>query len=242
MAVGTWVSYLRVSTRKQGYGGLGIEAQREAVRRFLDGGDWTLLKEHVEVESGRLNRRPELEKALALCRASGARLVIAKLDRLSRNAAFLLQLRDAGVKFVAADMPDATELTVGILAVVAEEESRRIRQRTRDGLAVIRRKLAAGEAHVSKAGLAVRRLGNPNGAAPLRKAGRGNTAALAAIRAKADRFAADVAPIVEDIRSHGIATLRDVAAELNARQIRRPRSTGPWTATAVWRLRVGEAR
>src|SRR4051794_13540802 len=122
MVNGKFVSYLRVSTAKQGRSGLGLEAQRQAVAEHLNGGRWTLVAEHVEVESGRRNDRPALAKALADCRIHGATLIVAKLDRLSRNAAFLLTLRDSGVQFVAADMPQANALTVGILAVVAEAE------------------------------------------------------------------------------------------------------------------------
>ena len=116
------VSYLRVSTAKQGHQGLGIEAQRQAIAGYaaLRGG--VVSREFVEVESGKINARPELEAALHLAKVTGAVLVIAKLDRLSRNAAFLLALRDSGVKFIAADMPDANELTVGIMALVAQQE------------------------------------------------------------------------------------------------------------------------
>src|ERR671912_1996888 len=112
MAEGQFVSYLRVSTDKQGRSGLGLEAQRKAVEDFLDGGRWQLLAEFVEVESGKREDRPKLAEALALCRLHGATLVIAKLDRLSRDAAFLLGLQKAGVRFVAADMPETNELVV----------------------------------------------------------------------------------------------------------------------------------
>src|SRR4051812_47360486 len=107
MAQGKFVSYLRVSTARQGRSGLGLEAQRHAVADYLNGGRWRLVGEHVEVESGRNVARVELQRALAACRLHGATLIVAKLDRLSRNAAFLLTLRDSGVEFVAADMPAA---------------------------------------------------------------------------------------------------------------------------------------
>src|SRR5262245_47088496 len=122
MATGKFVAYYRVSTARQGRSGLGLDAQREAVAEYLNGGRHTLLREFREVESGKQNARPELAKALHLCKVTGAMLVIAKLDRLSRNAAFLLTLRDSGVKFVSADMPEANALTVGLLAVIAEHE------------------------------------------------------------------------------------------------------------------------
>src|SRR5215211_718028 len=124
MAEGRYVSYLRVSTDRQGRSGLGIEAQRKAVEDFLNGGRWTLLREFVEVESGKNAERPMLAEALRACKLYGATLVIAKLDRLSRDAHFLLGLEKAGVDFVCADMPTANRLTVGIMAMVADEERR----------------------------------------------------------------------------------------------------------------------
>ena len=134
MANGKFISYLRVSTGRQSQSGLGLEAQREAVAQYLNGGDWDLIEEVIEVESGRKNQRPSLEKAIRLCNAVGATLIVAKFDRLSRDAHFLLGLQKSGVKFVAADNPDANELTIGILAIVAENEARAISQRTKAAL------------------------------------------------------------------------------------------------------------
>ena len=134
MAAGKFVSYLRVSTRRQGRSGLGLAAQRKAVEDFLNGGNWTVISEHVEVENLKVSDRPELAKALQACRLFGAKLVIAKLDRLSRDAHFLLGLEKAGVDFVAADMPQANRLTVGIMAMVADEERRAISARTKAAL------------------------------------------------------------------------------------------------------------
>jgi len=111
------VAYYRVSTALQGRSGLGLEGQKRAVAEYLNGGDWKIVGEFTEVESGKRADRPELAKALAMCRLHGARLVIAKLDRLSRNAHFLLGLKESGVDFVAADMPNANRLTVGIMLV-----------------------------------------------------------------------------------------------------------------------------
>jgi Resolvase, N terminal domain len=96
MADGKWISYLRVSTDRQGKSGLGIEAQRNAVAEYLNGGNWSLVKEFVEVESGKNTERPKLAEAIKACRVYGAKLVIAKLDRLSRDASFLLGLEKAG--------------------------------------------------------------------------------------------------------------------------------------------------
>ena len=114
---GKYVAYFRVSTDRQGRSGLGLEAQKAAVIAYLDGGSWQLLGEHTEVESGKDNDRPALAAALRDCQLLGARLIIAKLDRLSRNAHFLLGLQDSGVDFVCADMPEANRLTIGLLAV-----------------------------------------------------------------------------------------------------------------------------
>ena len=130
MANGRFVSYLRVSTARQGVSGLGLEAQREAVAQYLNGGSWTLVKEVVEVESGKRNDRPAIAEALRLCRLHRATLVIAKLDRLARNVHFISSLMEAGVEFIAVDFPQANRLTVHILAAVAEHEAEAISART----------------------------------------------------------------------------------------------------------------
>ncbi len=129
------VSYLRVSTDRQGRSGLGLEAQRAAVAAHLAGGAWTLLDEMVEVESGKAADRPQLARATALCRLTGATLCVAKLDRLSRDAHFLIGLHKADVDFVAVDMPNANRLTVGIMALLAQQEREAISARTRAALA-----------------------------------------------------------------------------------------------------------
>jgi DNA invertase Pin-like site-specific DNA recombinase len=115
---GRFVAYFRVSTDRQGKSGLGLEAQRKSVLDYLDGGRWELVAEFMEIESGKHNDRPELEKALATCKKQKAKLVIAKLDRLSRNLAFIATLMDSGVEFVAVDNPHANKLTIHILAAV----------------------------------------------------------------------------------------------------------------------------
>ena len=140
MADGRYIAYYRVSTQRQGDSGLGLEAQQHAVTDFLNGGKWCLLGSFTEVESGKVDERPELAKALAACRVKNATLVIAKLDRLSRNAHFLLGLRDAGVHFICADMPEATEFTIGILALVAQHEREAISKRTREALQAAKRR------------------------------------------------------------------------------------------------------
>ena len=133
---GKYISYLRVSTQKQGESGLGLEAQRKAVLDYLNGGSWELVEEVVELETGKSPRnRPGLMKALDACRRYGAKLIISRLDRLSRDPVFLLSLRDAGVDFTAVDMANANRMTVGVMALVAEQEREAISQRTRAALA-----------------------------------------------------------------------------------------------------------
>ena len=123
MANGKFVSYLRVSTARQGVSGLGLEAQRESVASYLNGGRWALVREVVEIESGKRNDRPAIAEALRLCRLHRATLIIAKLDRLARNVHFISSLMESGVEFVAVDFPQANRLTVHILAAVAEHEA-----------------------------------------------------------------------------------------------------------------------
>jgi len=129
------VTYSRVSTDKQGRSGLGLEAQEEAIARYCEQHGAERVKDFVEVESGKKNDRPELQKAIRAAKQHKAKLLVAKLDRLSRNAAFLLQLRDSKIEFVAADNPDANNLTIAILAVMAENEREMTSQRTKAALA-----------------------------------------------------------------------------------------------------------
>ena len=139
---GRFVAYYRVSTQRQGESGLGLAAQRKAVEDFLNGGSWQLVGEFTEVESGKRSDRPQLAAALALCKRERAKLVIAKLDRLSRNLAFLATLMERGVDFIACDNPHATKLTIHILAAVAQHE-REIDQSAHQGCACGSRRLAA---------------------------------------------------------------------------------------------------
>jgi DNA invertase Pin-like site-specific DNA recombinase len=186
MADGKFVSYLRVSTDKQGRSGLGLEAQRESVTRYLNGGSWKLVAEYVEVESGKRNSRPQLQAAISHAKATGAKLVIARLDRLARNLHFVSSLQERGVDFVAADMPDANRLTIHIIAAVAEAVGRTISDNTKAALASAK---ARGV-----------RLGNPNGARALRGKQVGNAEAVARLKAAAAERADDLRGIVADIR------------------------------------------
>lgn len=213
---GSYVSYCRVSTVRQGRSGLGLEAQQRAVSDFLNGGSWKLVGEFVEVESGKkADNRPQLAAALKTCRLKNATLVVAKLDRLSRDAHFLLGLQNAGVRFVAVDMPEANEMTVGIMAVVAQAERKMISQRTIAALA------AAKERGKKLGGFR----GRAGTAEDLRKA--------TAVRvAKARARAVDLAPVINDIRASGFTSLRAIAGELNDRGFPAPRG-GTWAATQV---------
>ncbi|MGN6236598.1 recombinase family protein [Dyella sp.] len=215
------VSYLRVSTRKQGASGLGLEAQRAAIDAYVAQKGASVVGAFTEVESGKLDSRPELGKALHLAKVTGATLVIAKLDRLSRNAAFLLTLRDSGVRFVAADMPDANDLTVGIMALVAQQEREAISKRTREALAAAK---ARGV-----------RLGNPNGATALQRAARGNGASVETIRSLADSHARNLHPVIDALATEGITSLGAVADALNTRGMLTPRG-GRWHKSSVRNL------
>jgi len=229
------VAYLRVSTAAQGRSGLGLEAQRAAVSFLAQGRALSITSEFVEVESGSVNARPELQRALHQAKMTGAVLVIAKLDRLSRNAAFLLTLRDSGVKFLAADMPDANDLTIGIMAVIAQAEREAISKRTTEALAAVRDRLAKEGRHESKrSGRTITRLGNPNGSAALRKS-RKHGAANAAARAAAEGRAQDLRPVVSDLISQGVTTHYALAKALNEQGILTARSAR-WHPATVRRL------
>jgi DNA invertase Pin-like site-specific DNA recombinase len=208
---GKFIAYFRVSTDKQGKSGLGLEAQREAVLAYLNGGRWSLVQEFVEVESGKRNDRPQLTAALAACKKHKTKLVIAKLDRLSRNLAFIAALMESGVEFIAVDNPHATKLTVHILAAVAQHERELIAQRTRDAL-------QAAKARGKK-------LGNPKLAAARNRAIEGN-------RAAATCYAANVLPVIREIQASGVKSLRGVARALAARGIATARG-GAWTPVQV---------
>jgi len=229
MAEGRFVAYYRVSTAQQGRSGLGLDAQREAVRAFLNGGAWTLAAEFVEVESGKANDRPQLAAALAECRLTGATLVVAKLDRLARNARFLLDVVEgagaAGVVFC--DLPSIPAGPVGRfmltqMAAVAELEAGLISQRTKAALA------AAKDRGVT--------LGGWRGGPKVDAA-----AGRAALQDRADAFAARVRPMAAELRDRGLS-LREIAAELTTRGVRTARG-GQWTAAAVRSVlgRGGEA-
>src|ERR1700733_11671444 len=223
MAYGKFVSYLRISTQRQGISGLGLEGQREAVASYLNGGKWNLVKEVVEVESGKRNDRPAIAEALRLCRLRRATLIIAKLDRLARNVHFISSLMESGVEFVAVDFPQANRLTVHILAAVAEHEAFMISSRTKAALA------AAKVRGV--------RLGGYRGCPDRMEAmaRKGNAASAAVRRAAIARRNEDLLPVIEDIRTTGAVTPQQIADGLNARGITAARGGG-WSAVQVRRI------
>lgn len=231
MAKGRFISYLRVSTDRQGKSGLGLSAQRSAVETYLNGGEWQLVAEVVEVESGKRADRPKLAEAIALCKAHGAKLVIAKLDRLSRNASFLLNLKDAGVEFVAADMPEANRLTVGIMALVAEQEREAISQRTKAALAEAKKRGVQLGAY--RDGEFVGRTGTAEDMAKARDAK----------AQQADQRAQELHYIIDRINaeSEKPLSLSAMARRLNDDGIPTPSGKGKWQAVTVQRLlnRVG---
>ncbi len=212
-----FIAYYRVSTDQQGRSGLGLDAQRAAVESFLNGDGVEVLAEYVEVESGRKADRPELAKALAACRKNKARLVIAKLDRLSRSVAFIAQLMESGVDFACADMPTATPLTLHILAAMAEFEAKAISERTRVAL-------KAAKSRGRKLGWSI----------PSRREEQARASAngAKAIRQNADQHAANVVPVIAAIRAAGVGTLAGVAEALNQRGIKTARG-GAWHPTTV---------
>lgn len=223
-AAGKWVAYYRVSTDKQGRSGLGLEAQQASVRTFLDGGAWQVVKEFTEIESGKRSDRPKLQAAIDACHMYGAKLVIAKLDRLSRDAHFLLGLDKAGVEFVAADMPNANRLTVGIMAMVAEEERHMISARTKAALQ------AAKARGVKLGGRRTDAAGNPVTLTP--DIGAKGREALAR---RANDKAARLIPAIRELQVTGIRSLSGIAAGLNDQGI--PTSRGKrWQAVQVQRV------
>jgi DNA invertase Pin-like site-specific DNA recombinase len=216
MLTNKYIAYYRVSTQRQGKSGLGLEAQRRAVNTRI-GSECSLISEYTEIESGRRADRPKLAEALAACRLHRAILLIAKLDRLSRNVAFVSNLMEAGIEFEAVDFPQANRLTIHILAAVAEHEARMISERTRAALA------AAKARGVT--------LGGWRG-----RAGTCNDLALAtaARTERANRHSFDLSGTIREIQNGGTLSLSGIASRLNAIGICAPRG-GMWAAEQVKR-------
>src|SRR5215471_17807078 len=210
----SYIAYLRVSTQKQGQSGLGLEAQRAAVAAFARHHDGKIMEEFVEIESGKRSERPQLAKAMAAAKKANATLLIAKLDRLSRDVHFIAGLMK-GVNFLAVDQPYANQLTLHILAAVAEDEARRISERTKAALRAAR---ARGV-----------KLGNPKGAETI-------AAARDARSRYAQRAAGPIKMIIADIQRAGVTSLSEIAKALQARGIRTPAGKPNWHAGQVARL------
>ncbi len=217
----TYVAYCRVSTDKQGRSGLGLEAQQTAIQAHLRPGDALLQPPYVEVESGKRADRPQLIAAIERCRRTGATLLIAKLDRLARNVAFISNLMESGVEFEAVDFPKANRLTVHILAAVAEHEAKMISERTKAALAAAKRR--------------GKQLGGDRGYRPAAPPSAQDVAKATAVRQrKADHKAFAVLPVLERLQSEGVESLNALAKRLNDMGHETPRG-GAWTATAVKR-------
>jgi DNA invertase Pin-like site-specific DNA recombinase len=210
------VAYARVSTSQQGRSGLGIEAQRETLSRFARDEGFEIVAEFVEVETGKgsdaLERRPQLAASLAKARVLRCPIAVAKLDRLSRDVHFISGLMAHRVPFLVAELgPDVDPFVLHLYAALAEKERALIAGRTKSALAAAKAKGV--------------KLGNPNIEAA-------QEAAVAAVKAEADRAANNVLPIIAEIRKSGATTLRGVAEALNARGIPTPRG-GRWHAMSV---------
>jgi DNA invertase Pin-like site-specific DNA recombinase len=213
-----FVSYIRVSTQRQGQSGLGIEAQRNAVRQYVTSVGGELVGEYLEVESGKKDDRPQLINALKHARRIKATLLIAKIDRLARNVAFIANLLQGDVEVKACDMPEANRLTWHILGAVAEHEREMISQRVRVAL-------AAAKARGTK-------LGNPQGAKAF-----GSSYKVGAEKARqaACQRASDLAPVVQEIMAQGYTSLRQIGFQLDLRDLPAPRG-GKWGASQVRNL------
>ncbi|WP_298106317.1 recombinase family protein [Bradyrhizobium sp.] len=220
---GKFIAYYRVSTARQGRSGLGLEAQREAVRTYLNGGDWTIVAEFTEVESGRRSDRPEFERALAAARLHGASLVVSKMDRLTRSVAFLSRLLESGVDVRFADLPQIEGPTgrflLHQLVAVAELEA-----------AMISGRIKAALAQAKRRGV---RLGGYRGTMPT---ARSLAQASASLRARADAKAADVVPAIRALQAHGATSLHAIAKGLNEAGIPTPGGSAVWSAVQVARV------
>ena len=215
------IAYYRVSTKKQQQSGLGLEGQQASVTDYSRQEAAKVLAEYKEVETGKRADRPELEKAIANAKRARATLVVAKLDRLARNVAFTSALMESGVDFVACDNPNANRLTIHILAAVAEDEARRISERTKVALAAAKRR-------GTKLGAANRKCRNLTNAARQN----GNRAAAKAVKQRADEAYVDLRDFLSALRP--AFSYQQIADILNMRG-ERTRRGKPWTDVAVFR-------
>lgn len=215
-----FVAYLRVSTQRQGRSGLGLDAQTDMIEEYLRSVNGKLCATFKEIESGKYEERPELTKALSACRVYGATLIVAKLDRLARNSYFVEKLLHDGARFRAVDCPEANEVMIKMLSIFADYERRLIGERTRAALAAAKRR------HVE--------LGGDRG--NIRRIQRKGSRAGNAVRsAKAVQRAVDLESTISEIKAGGAGSLRQIAEELNRRDIQTARG-GRWSAVQVQRV------
>ncbi len=205
------VAYYRVSTERQGRSGLGLDAQRQLVEQFACGNEYSLIKEVIEMESGKRNSRIGLSEAVQECEKQDATLLIAKLDRLSRRVSFIAALMESGVDFKVVDNPYAERFTLHILAAVAEKEHQLISQRTTDCLAAAKRR-----------GVVLGRYGREVLAPYNRK--------------RAEDYAASLGTLIQELKAEGITTVRAISDELNRRNVKTSQNTGKWHISSVHRL------
>lgn len=206
------VAYFRVSTDRQGKSGLGLEAQHEAVHLFAQHQGYQVAAEFTEIESGKKNERPELMAALLLCKKEKAMLIIAKLDRLGRNVAFIANLMESKVEFLAVDNPHANSLMIHLLAAFAEHERKQISTRTKEALQAAKRR----GVQLGKHGREIESKKNSKAA---------------------DQFAETMQPIINELKADGFITVREISDELNRRGIETFRNGGEqWHRTTVHRL------
>jgi DNA invertase Pin-like site-specific DNA recombinase len=231
-----FIGYTRVSTKSQGESGLGLEAQNRDIAAHVEREGGQLLKTYREVESGKNNDRPELQKALMHTKRSGATLVVAKLDRLSRNVLFLAQLRDSKVPFVCCDMPNATNLTIGIYAELAQWERERISERTKQGLQSVKEKgrLLGSDRPGHWDGMCKDRPDISREQRRLEGARKGLAEGIKTRRANAKKMHAELCPVVIGYREEGL-TLEEIADRLNKDSIFTARGK-EWNAIYVHRF------
>ena len=228
MATENFICYFRVSTKRQGQSGLGLEAQRKSVNDFLAHRDANIIHEFTEVESGRRNNRFQLLEAIELCKSTDSTLLVANISRLTRNAAFLLNLRDSGVKFIAADMPDANNLTIGIMALVAQNEAEQISERTKKALAAAKaRGVKLGAYDKNDKSKWVGRIGT-----------RINVLRAGQVRAEKYRdIALEKFKLTIRFDPDGSLSLRQLADKFNDNNIKTISGNGKWSANSIRRLK-----
>lgn len=219
MSKGKFISYIRVSTGKQGRSGLGLEAQRKSIQDYVQKNNWTVLQEFIEVDSGKNDERKQLKLALEACKRTGSKLLLAKLDRLSRDVAFIANLMKSKAEFVCCDFPEANSFTIHILSAMGEYERELIANRTRNALK------AWKERNPNK------KLGKKENLTDTARA-KGRVEAVKSIRNKADEYTSMVYPIIKELQNQGMS-LHAIARKLSSDGELTARGTTAWDATKV---------